>query len=288
MALSQTGRAGGSGLYAECLRRDGAGRPYGRQAMPRNPHGYWAFRHRLELEAILAWARAGEPVRPFVAEQRRWASIMTYAIHHYPTELIDVCWSRHGQRITVRPVLPQDAEPSQQFVRALSRRSRYRRFHGAINELTPDMLEQLTQVDYRRHLALVAEIHADDAAVLIGEARFAHDDEARRAEFALAVADPWQRQGVGTQLLQRLLRAAAMVGVRHLFGDIQHDNQPMLRLADGAGFTLDVHAEDEGLVRAAIDPSSAVRLPSGLSMVKRLASRLPLSSLVRHATHASD
>jgi len=36
---------------------------------------------------------------------------MTYRIHHYPTELIDVVYLSGGDRVVIRPVLPQDREP---------------------------------------------------------------------------------------------------------------------------------------------------------------------------------
>jgi len=35
---------------------------------------------------------------------------MTYQIHHYPAELIDVVHLDGGKRVVVRPVLPQDAD----------------------------------------------------------------------------------------------------------------------------------------------------------------------------------
>ena len=186
--------------------------------------------------------------------------MMTYSIHHYPTQLIDVWHARDGHRVTVRPVLPQDAEPSQAFVRRLSRESRRRRFLGTLNELAPSTLERLTQIDYRHHLALVAEVIAGGEVILIGEARYACTDDAPGAEFALAVADDWQGQGIGARLLESLLDAARSAGIRHLFGDILHDNEPMLHLAQRAGFGSGPHPDESRLVRVTIDPLAAATL----------------------------
>ncbi len=180
--------------------------------------------------------------------------MMTYSIHHYPTQLIDVWQMSDGHRVTVRPILPQDAEPSQAFVRRLSRESRRRRFLGALNELSPLTLERLTQVDYRHHLALVAEVIAGGEVILIGEARYACTDDAPGAEFALAVADEWQGQGIGARLLESLLHAARSAGIRRLFGEVLHDNEPMLHLARRARFGCEPHPEDNRLVRVTIDP----------------------------------
>jgi len=181
----------------------------------------------------------------------------TYSIHHYPTQLIDVWHCADGRRVTVRPILPQDAEPSQAFVRRLSRESRRRRFLGTLTELAPSTLERLTHVDYRHHLALVAEIASDGDAVLIGEARYACADDVPGAEFALAVADEWQGQGVGTRLLASLLGAARDAGFRCLFGDVLQDNEPMLRLARRAGFRAGPHPDDDRLLRVTTDLAPA-------------------------------
>lgn len=35
---------------------------------------------------------------------------MLYQIHRYPAELIDVVWLAGGQRVVIRPVLPQDED----------------------------------------------------------------------------------------------------------------------------------------------------------------------------------
>ena len=183
--------------------------------------------------------------------------VMTCELHPYPTQFIDVWRLRDGRRVTVRPILPQDAQPSQQFVRALSQRSRHRRFHAAVNELTPAMLERLTRVDHVRHLALVAERVEQHGTVLVGEARFVCADDPRRAEFAIAVADDWQGLGMGRRLLEALLHAAAARGVRHLAGDVMRDNRPMLALAVRLGFSFGSPPAEPGLVRVTIDPLAA-------------------------------
>jgi GNAT superfamily N-acetyltransferase len=45
-----------------------------------------------------------------------------------------------------------------------------------------------------------------------------------RAEIALDVADDWQRLGLGTRLLHRLMSIARRQCVQDLFGDVLRDN----------------------------------------------------------------
>src|SRR5918912_47235 len=86
------------------------------------------------------------------------SAVMTYMIHGYPAELIDIVEGAAGERILVRPVLPQDAEPMQAFVRGLSPQSRRNRFFRMLRELPPVLLGEFTSVDYHSHLALLASV----------------------------------------------------------------------------------------------------------------------------------
>jgi acetyltransferase len=70
-----------------------------------------------------------------------------------------------------------------------------------------------------------------------------------RGEFALAVADAWQGQGLAGRLLRRLCDHASRRGLRSLFGDVLHDNLPMLRLARRQGFAIRMHPVDPRLRR---------------------------------------
>src|SRR5207253_5030087 len=83
---------------------------------------------------------------------------------------------------------------------------------------------------------------------VIGEARYVVT-EPGTAEFALAVADAWQGQGIGRLLLSRLERRAAAEGVSRLFGEVLPENKPMQRLAESLGFTILPGPRGMGLLR---------------------------------------
>jgi acetyltransferase len=193
---------------------------------------------------------------------------MTYIIHRYPAELIDVVHLVAGGRITVRPVLPQDADVLQAFVRDLSPASRRNRFFRALNELPADVLDAFTHIDYRGHLALVAEVFQGSEETVVGEARYVVREDGNSAEFALAVADAWQGRGVGSLLLERLAARAEVAGLEFLCGHTLASNRTMHRLARRLGFSveLDQKEDDVLLLRkalggTAINPGS--NLPAG-------------------------
>jgi len=148
---------------------------------------------------------------------------------------------RNGRRVTLRPVQATDVDAEQRFIASLSPRSRLLRFHGAVNLLPPRVLQAMTQPDPQREVALVAEASTDDGLpVLVADARYVRGP-AGHAEFAIAVADDWQRQGLARELLQRLGHHARRHGVASMHGSVMQGNEPMLALMRefGADFRPD-------------------------------------------------
>ena len=190
---------------------------------------------------------------------------MTYEIHRYPADLIDVL-ELAGERVVIRPVLPQDQDLTAAFFGDLSPRARQQRFLSAMRSLPPGLLERLTQVDYTSHLALVAEVFRDGHERVIAEARYALRADRSEAEFAIAVAEPWQGLGLARRLLETLARRAAQAGIRCLVGETLDSNERMLKLAQRAGFSITRSLDTRGLMRlqktlapalAALPPTAA-------------------------------
>jgi acetyltransferase len=155
---------------------------------------------------------------------------------------------RDGRTVLVRAAGAADAPLVQAFVRALSPQSRRRRFLGPVAELSPGQLDRLTRVRDPRETALVALAPAPVTPRVVGVAQYALEGDAE-AEFALAVADDWHRQGLGARLLATLVARAESCGLQSLSGEVLADNWPMLGLLAAAGFEL-VDAFDPQLVRA--------------------------------------
>jgi acetyltransferase len=154
---------------------------------------------------------------------------------------------RDGRAVVVRSARPADADAVQQFVRELSPLARRRRFFGALSELSPAQLDRLTGAQNPRDLSLVAlSAHAGEPRI-VAMAQYATDDPGA-AEFAVVVADAWQRQGLGARLLELLIGRAAEAGVQVMNGYALAENGPMLALAARLGFAL-TEDRDPDLVR---------------------------------------
>ena len=153
----------------------------------------------------------------------------------YPDQCIESRRLADGTDILIRPIRPQDDDIEFAFVRGLSRDTRYNRLLSA-RTLTAQEIRHLTRIDYDREMALVAVTGSGTQARLLGVARYVRDADAGGAEFAIVVADAWQRKGIGTLLLQALLRQAHSAGVGSLQGITLATNQAMHSLARKLGF----------------------------------------------------
>ena len=161
----------------------------------------------------------------------------------------DVLRARDGRPVTVRFVEPRDAEELQSYFRALSTRSRYNRFLGAMSELPHNLLDHFIHVGERDEFSVVATIKADGFETVVGEARYAFHADTESLEFGLSIDDRWQGQGIGAALLRNLECRAAAFGAARLFGDTLRSNDAMQGLARKSGFVFAANTDDWKLVR---------------------------------------
>lgn len=164
-----------------------------------------------------------------------------------------------GRAVLLRPIQADDAPGEQAFVSSLSLASRQKRFHVGLRQLSPSTLRQMTEVDQRDHVALVAEVLTDDhrheppPARLVADARYVRlpdrPGQPGEAEFAIAVADEWQSLGLGRALMARLARHAKARGLRALIGDVLPENRRMLVLMRGLGAETRPHPDGPALVQ---------------------------------------
>src|SRR5262249_12410228 len=160
-------------------------------------------------------------------------------IDRYPVHLIDVMRTADGCRITIRPTLPQDRELQKEFFRSLSAESRHSRFMTPLKELPDALAEQFASINYRSHLALLAEVFDGGRETMIGEARYVVDANDRElCEFAISVADGWRRCGLGSALLRRLGHDAAASWISLMSAHTLVSNNAMLGLAVRAGYRV--------------------------------------------------
>lgn len=149
--------------------------------------------------------------------------------------------------LRIRELGPADEPLLDQLHAALSPRSQYQRFHGAKPRLTPRERRYLAATDGRDHVALVA---LDGAGAPVAIGRFVRlRGRPDAADIATEVADARQNRGIGSDLVHRLARRAAGVGVRSFTATVLSDTglrRSLVRRgwrvveADGPSATLEI------------------------------------------------
>src|SRR6266478_2019709 len=135
---------------------------------------------------------------------------------------------RNGASVRVRAIRPGDEPRLLALCRRLSSRTLYQRFFS-LRPLRPEEAHAFANVDYHRQMAVVAEVDDGQEPELIGVARYGFSDEGT-ADVGLVVADAWQGLGLGSLLLDEILRAGEQRGIHEFSAEVLTDNRRALRL----------------------------------------------------------
>ena len=187
----------------------------------------------------------------------RPAGTGNFAILPYPAELAETLTFR-GEPLTLRPIRPEDEGQHRAFLEQLTPEDIRMRLFYTRRELPRSELARLTQIDYSREMAFVAErTLADGGRETLGTVRTVSDADNVEAEFAIIVRSDLKRGGLGLLLLDKIVRYARRRGLARLIGGVLSENTGMRELAKQCGFTLDASKPHEPGVVQLVLPLSA-------------------------------
>jgi len=141
-----------------------------------------------------------------------------------------------GENLTLRHIAPTDAAKEQAFVHGLSPESNYRRFHVTIKDLSKKDLKKFTEPDERNAVAMVVLRSGEKGEEEIGVARYVIDPDRTNCEFAIVVADAWQKRGMGRKLMNALISHLQVSGIKQISGSVIKSNSVMRKFIKQMGF----------------------------------------------------
>ena len=141
-----------------------------------------------------------------------------------------------GEKLILRHIAPTDAAREQAFVHGLSPQSSYLRFHGTITDLSEKDLKKFTDPDSRNAVALIVLRSGETGEEEIGVARYVIDPNGVNCEFAIVVADAWQKRGIGKRLMNALIRHLQGSGVKRISGYVLKSNSAMRKFVKQLDF----------------------------------------------------
>ena len=184
-----------------------------------------------------------------------------FAIRPYPTELEERV-VLEGRQLLIRPIRPEDFAQHKRFLARCSAEDLHARFFATFRELPDADIARLTQIDYDREMALIAEDSSEPRGTeTLGVARVSTDPDNIEAEFAVMVRSDLKRHGLGRLLLGKLVRYCRVRGTGRLRGEVLSHNTSMLELGAELGFST--RLKERGLVEISLELQPQPRRSSG-------------------------
>ncbi|MDO0931340.1 GNAT family N-acetyltransferase [Streptomyces sp. DG2A-72] len=152
----------------------------------------------------------------------------------------DVLTLPAGNAITVRRAGTDDLEAATAMHERCSARTLSLRYHGPVGD-AHRYLHHLLSPRFGRTLAVQT---ASGRIVGLGHLLWDGDE----TEVALLVEDEWQRRGIGSELLGRLVTMAVEAGSESVYAVTQSSNTGMVAAMRGLGVPLDYQIEEGTLV----------------------------------------
>jgi len=171
------------------------------------------------------------------------------AIRPYPIQYANAWKLKNKAPVFIRPIKPEDEPLMAKFHETLSEESVYNRYFSALKLSQRVAHERLTRIcfnDYDREIALVAELKVPkgEEKKILGVGRLSKQHNPGEAEFAVLVNDEWQRQGLGSELLRRLIEIGRDEKLAHLSGAILGDNHAMQHICRKVGFKVEQNGDN--------------------------------------------
>ncbi len=175
------------------------------------------------------------------------------AIRPYPMQYVFRSKISDGSEITIRPIRPEDEPLMIAFHGTLSERTVYLRYFSAVSLRKRVDHERLLRIcfgGYDREIVLVAE--TKDAATserkILGVGRLNKlRTDNNEAEVAVMVADAYQKQGLGSELLRRCIQVGREEKLQRLVAELLRDNVGMEKLFRRFGFAFRTHGNSDSI-----------------------------------------
>jgi acetyltransferase len=165
------------------------------------------------------------------------------AVRPYPTQYVAPWTLKNSTPVMIRPIRPEDEPLLVKFHETLSERSVYMRYFSPLKlsqRVAHERLTRICFVDYDREMALVVEHQGPQSGErqILAVGRLVKLRGTNEAEYAILVSDQWQGQGIGTELLQRLIQVGRDEGLSRIVAEILPDNRAMQQISQRLGFKL--------------------------------------------------
>ena len=203
----------------------------------------------VSIDPLLASAEGAFPGAAQIALQRQQDRETTAPVFRpFPVQYVSGWTTRRGQAVTIRPIRPEDEPLMVDFHHGLSEGAVFLRYFQVVKLARRTAHEVLTRVcfvDYDREMVLVAEQRgaspADRRILAIASLTKL---SGRDGEVAVLVTDTHQQDGLGTELVRRLVDVAHDERLERVVAFTMTDNHGMCGVFKRLGFALSIDGDE--------------------------------------------
>lgn len=180
-------------------------------------------------------------------------------IHPYPAQYVGPWTMRNGLSVLIRPICPDDEPLMVKFHETLSDRTVYMRYFTSLSlsrRTAHERLVRICTVDYDREMVLVAEKEnpqtGEPQIIAVARLNQVQPETKSEAELAVLVSDGYQKNGLGSEMIGRLIQFAQSKKETRLVAEMLRDNVAMQTIFKRLGFQLRL-VGDPASVQAVLD-----------------------------------
>jgi acetyltransferase len=176
------------------------------------------------------------------------------ALRPYPEKYVREVELRGGTKVVLRPIKPEDEPLWMDLLGSCSKESIYSRFRYFFHWQAHEVATRFCHIDYDREIAIVAEVTEGTRRKLLGVGRLIADPDHQEVEYAVLIADAWQKKELGSMLTDYCLEIAAKWNLKRIVAQTATDNARMISVFRKRGFQINFGSDDTVDVVKEISP----------------------------------
>ncbi len=164
----------------------------------------------------------------------------------YPKKYETIWTDKKGTQVFFRPVKPTDERAIQDLIYTLPEQDIYTRFFQNLKSFSHKLAMPMAAIDYNDKMAIAAVVGKEEPESkekIVAVGRYVRDPNTDFAEVAFTTDHQWQNRGIGTFLLQYLIRIAKEKNIKGFTADVLSQNIPMMKVFSKSGYPVKTNLE---------------------------------------------
>jgi acetyltransferase len=187
-------------------------------------------------------------------EESRVSGPARLAIRPYPEYLEECVKLSPDLKVMLRPIRPEDEHQHADFINSLAPEDLRMRFFGFVHDFPHNQLAMMSQIDYDREMAFIATTMEDEGKPkTLGVVRTFFDPDNINAEFAIVVRTDLKIKGLGSALMEKMIRYCRERGTKELMAYTLRENRAMQALGKKFGFRIKTDPDDPEAIQLVLD-----------------------------------